>query len=638
MKITEQDNKGDNPIPPVWDLHDLFPSKDSAALAETLMAVEQGAADFVQKYRGKIARMNGQQLGAAVQAYEAIMEKAERIRAFAFLSGAAHTSDAAWAQDLQERVKTATGALLFFETEINLMKESALLDAVLHPALAPYSAWLRRVRSFKDYQLDESTERYIQQKSSVAQDAWVRLFNMTWADMRFRVQGKELNKTEILDMIRTADNPDVRRDAFAEFGRVLGQHKKTFALIVNTSADLELLDSQWRGFENAGDSTHLKSQIETDDVKMMIKAVRDSHARLSHRYYAWKAKKTGTSRLHPADRSVPVAGLPKEILLWADAQETVLAAYRKFSPELADAAQKFFDKNWIDAAPRPDKDQRAFSHPTVPAAHPYISMQYQGDFNSLHTLAHEVGHGVHQSLSSEQSFLKAAPPLALSEMAAVFGELLVFHEKLGREKDLVVQRAMLANKVERLLQNIVQQASSFVFEQKVHQEFQEKGELSAERISEIWRDTQKESAGPAVNLDVPGAENLWMNLPPASHAPFSAYIFAECLAHTLYDEYKTTTDKAGFVKKYTDFMKSGGTLRPDVILETFGIDTGTPQFWKKSLSVAEGYVDVLMALDQKIELVQKAQKDFKETAQDIAIPPVPPVVKNDRLDPRGPAP
>jgi len=472
----------------------------------------------------------------------------------------------------------------------------------------------------------------------VAEDAWARLFDMTLAQLRASVRGKDLTVQETLRLIVTAGDPLLRREAYAELGRVLGQNKKVFALIVNTLADLKAADDEQRNFSNPEDARHLANQIEPETVNAMAKAVRESYPGLAHRYYAWKAKKFGVVRLHPADRNVLLPGSKSGGGPWEEAENAVLDAWRKFSPQLAGIGRQFFDRGWIDAQPRANKDGGAFSHPAVPAVHPYILINYQGCAGDVQTLARELGKGIQQVLAAGQGYLQSTPPQVLSETAGAFGALLVFHELLDREKDLGVRRGMIARKIEDMLDAVAGQTALFTFEQKVHQERKNKGELSPERLAQLWQETQKDSLGPAVNLDTDGAENFWMSVPHPVHAPFGGYAaaFGECVANALYAEYAKTDDQPGFVQKYTGLLQAGGAQRPDAALAGFGFDASDPQFWKKSLAVIEGYIDALMALDRKIEAIQKTRKDFKDTASDIAVPPKPKAPDNEH-DPRGPA-
>jgi oligoendopeptidase F len=605
---------------------DLFSSREDSALAGELSAVERDTRLFAEKYRGKMSALSGAQLGEAVEAYEKISERAARIASFVILTVTADNDADAWGQTVQGRLKPAALDLLFFPFEINRMKESDLLGKMSDSKLSSYGAWLRQIRSGCDHQLSDDLEKFIHDKASVAEEAWVRLYDMTVADLRFNVRGEEMTEAEALHLIGHAGDPALRREAYAELGRVFGENRKVFTLIANTLADLRAAQDEWRGFKNPEDSRHLSNQVETDVVDALVKAVRESYPDLSHRYYAWKAKKFGVARLHPADRRAPLPGDKPCSHTWDEAKDIVLKAYRNFSPEMADIGQKFFENRWIDAAARPGKDGGAACWPTVPSAHPYIIMNFLGSDEDINTLAHELGRGIHQSLAAEQGFLKSALPPTLEKTAGIFGEMLIFRARLDAEEDLVARRAMLARRVEDMLDTVVRQTAFHTFEQKLHQERRKKGELPPERISALWREMQQESLGPSVNLDVEGAENMWMNIPHFVQSPFHvyAYAFCDCVVNALYDEYGKTGDKAGFAAKYTDMLKAGGSKRHDEALAAFGLDAADPQFWEKGLSVLARHIDELEALDLKIESILKAQKEFRDTAGDMIAPAPPP--------------
>ncbi len=619
MRKDEREDKALGPLPK-WDLRDLFPGQDSKEFAAALLFIEKQSKEFADKYQGKVVKLSGPALGDAIEAYEKIAESVARVLAYVDLTRAADIDQSAWATDTADRVRTATECTLFFTLEINKMKEGDLLEKIAAPKLASYAPWIGKVRNMREYQLSDAVEKYQHQMESVTEEAWRRLYDQLRADLRVPVRGRELTEAEAVSIIDSSPDQKLRRETYAALGQALGDNKKAFALITNTLADLKAMDDRWRQFENPEDRRHLDNQIEKETVDALTKAVRDGYAKTAHRYYEWKAKKAGVARLHPADRNAPLPGEKGRTYTWDEAKEIVLTAFEKISPEMAAIGREFFDKGWIDAEPRPGKDSGGFSHPAVPSAHPYILFNFFGNAGDVMTLAHELGHGIHQVLASKQGFLKSDTPLTLAETASVFGEMIVFKELLGRETDLIAQRNMIAQKVEDMLNTVVRQTAFFTFEQKIHAERREKGELSPERISDIWQQTQKDSLGPAVNLDTPGAENYWMYVPHFVHDPFYvyAYSFGDCLVNALYDEYSKASDKKEFAEKYVDLLKAGGTKRHDAALAEFGLDTADPLFWKKGLGVIERYIDDLGTLDKRIDAVQKAHQDFKNAAGEVS--------------------
>ena len=632
---------GDGPRLPRWDLRDLFPGPDSREFSQALETIETESKNFAAKYQGRIAKLPGQQLGEAIEAFEKITDLETRVKTYTELLNAIDNEKSGWAADAADRLRKAFEQVQFFRLEINGMREGDLLEKIAAPKLAHYGPWIAKTRSFREHQLSAEAEKFHRQMEPVTEEAWRRLYDQLMIDLRFKVGGKELTEGETANIIDTSTSAKERREAFNEFTRVLGENKKTFALVTNTLADLKALDDRWRSFEKPDDSRHLDNQIDRETVEALSKAVRDNYSKTSHRYYAWKAKKTGAARLHPADRNAPLPGQKGREYTWAEAQDIVLAAFAKLSPEMAAIGKRFFDEGWIDAEPRAGKDSGGFSHPAVPGLHPYILMNFYGSAADVMTLAHELGHGIHQVLAGSQGLLKSDTPLTLAETASVFGEMLTFRELLDRETDLAARRNMLAGKIEDMLNTVVRQTAFFTFEQLVHAERREKGELSSERIGEIWLTTQKESLGPAVNLDIEGAQNLWMPIPHFIHTPFYvyAYAFGDCLVNALYDTYDKTADKADFAQKYTELLKAGGTKRHDAAVADFGLDTNDPQFWKKGLSVIERYLDELETLDAKLEAATKNAKNFNDAA-------VKPPANDDKPEPavpkkpniKGPAP
>lgn len=609
--------------PPAWDLRGLFPSPAAPEIEKAITAHAEAAADFAAKYKGKVQKLPAKDLAAAIAAFEKVSEEEGRISSYADLIEAADRNDAPVAAALRDRLRKASGEMLFFTFEINGIKEVDLLGKIADPALAAYAPWIRKLRAAREHQLDAEVEKYLHDKLPVTEGAWSRLYDMTVAGLRFDVRGEKLTEAETLNIISSSPDGALRREAFAEFTRVLGENKKTFGLILNTVAEVGRVSDSWRSFESAADARHLANQTTREEVEALIKAVRDSYPRTSHRYYAWKARQMGGKLLHPADRNAPLPGAAMPEIPWEEAKKTVLEAFTRLHPDMARAAQAFFDENRIDAEPRAGKDSGAFSHPVTPSARPYILMNYFGTPGDVMTLAHELGHGVHQTLANAQGYLKADTPLTLAETASIFGEMLVFRALLDGEEDLLKKRALLAGKIEDMLNSCGRQAAFFCFEQRIHEERAKKGELSPERIAQVWQETQKEQLGPSVNLDVAGAEHLWAHIPHFVHSPFYvyAYAFGDCLVNALYDEYEKAPDKAAFAEKYLDLLKAGGSQRPEEALAAFGFDPADPKFWKKGLSVLEKYVDELEAVDRKIEAVLKSKDGFKAAANDIVSPP-----------------
>ncbi|PWL17361.1 oligoendopeptidase F [Falsochrobactrum shanghaiense] len=594
--------KTDPGLLPEWDLSDLYPSADSPALAADMEKAARDAVDFEARWKGRLgeeaAKANGGNLAEAIREYEALAELMGRIGSFAGLYYYGDTTDPKRMKlfgDVQQKLTDANTPLIFFGLEINRINDTVLEKAMTaNPAIGHYRPWLEDLRMDKPYQLDDKLEQLFHEKSVTGYSAWNRLFDETMSSLRFEIDGEELAIEPTLNLLQDADSA-VRKKASDALAKTFGANLRTFTLITNTLAKDKEISDRWRGFEDIADSRHLANRVEREVVDALAKAVEDAYPRLSHRYYALKAKWLGLDKLENWDRNAPLPETPQALISWDEARETVLSAYGNFAPEMADIAKRFFDRNWIDAPVRPGKAPGAFAHPTVPSAHPYVLLNYMGKPRDVMTLAHELGHGVHQVLAGEQGALMASTPLTLAETASVFGEMLTFRSLLERTKDKRERKAMLAQKAEDMINTVVRQIAFYQFERRVHTERRE-GELTSERIGEIWMDVQRESLGDAVRLN-PGYETFWTYIPHFIHSPFYvyAYAFGDCLVNSLYAVYQNS--EQGFQQKYFDMLKAGGTRHHKELLAPFGLDASDPDFWSKGLSVIEGIIDELEAME-----------------------------------------
>jgi oligoendopeptidase F len=581
---------------PEWDLSDLYPGPDSEPLAHDLSALTEEAEAFRDRYEGRLAALSGAELGAAVEAYERLQEKIGRIMSYASLVHAGDLSDpeiGRFYQTMQERTNAVSTELLFFTLEFNRLDDADLEAKLADPVLAHYQPWLRDTRAFRPHQLSDELEKLLHEKYVAGRAAWTRLFDETIADLRFPFRGRELTEPEALDLLSDKD-PEIRREAAQTIGEVLGRNTRTFALITNTLAKDKEIEDRWRRFPRPISSRNLANFVEDEVVDALIAAVRDSYPRLSHRYYTLKARWFGVEELPFWDRNAPLPEEEERTISWSEAEETVLSAYGAFSPEMAAVGGRFFAGRWIDAPVRPGKASGAFAHPTVPSAHPYLLLNYQGKTRDVMTLAHELGHGVHQLLANGQGYLMADTPLTLAETASVFGEMLTFRALLARETDPRRRKIMLAGKVEDMLNTVVRQIAFVSFEQKVHEERRE-AELTPDRLAQIWLDVQRESLGPALRLD--GVyRHYWTYIPHFIHTPFYvyAYAFGDCLVNSLYAVYEDAHH--GFAERYLEMLRAGGTMRHRELLAPFGLDAADPTFWSKGLSIIAGFIDELERL------------------------------------------
>jgi oligoendopeptidase F len=581
---------------PEWDLSDLYPGRDSAALARDLDTAAADAQTFRREYEGHLAHLSAAELGAAVAAYERLQEICGRILSYASLLHAGNLSDpeiGRFFQTMQERINRITTTILFFTLELNRLEDADLEAKAKDPALARYRPWLRDTRAFRPHQLSDELEKLLHEKSVAGRAAWMRLFDETIAELRFPVRGKDLTEPEAMNLLSDRDG-EVRREAALAIGEVLARHARGFALITNTLAKDKEIEDRWRHFRRPISSRNLSNFVEDEVVDALIAAVRASYQRLAHRYYRLKARWFGVEQLPFWDRNAPLPEDEDRQIPWPEARDTVLAAYRAFSPEMAAVGERFFAASWIDAPVRHGKAPGAFAHPTVPSAHPYLLLNYHGRLRDVMTLAHELGHGVHQVLAAPQGYLMADTPLTLAETASVFGEMLTFRALLARESDPRRRRIMLAQKVEDMLNTVVRQIAFVTFEIRVHEERRE-AELTPDRLAEIWLDVQGESLGPALRLG-DAYRHYWAYIPHFVHTPFYvyAYAFGDCLVNSLYAVYQDA--HPGFAAKYLDLLRAGGTLRHKELLAPFGLDAADPAFWSKGLDVIAGFIDELEAL------------------------------------------
>jgi len=586
---------------PEWRLDDLYEGMDSPRFAADLERARREAKQFKETHRGKLIALadepeGGEALAAAVSAYESLQDLTGRVMAYASLIYASDTSDGARAKfhgDAQERVTALAGDLLFFELELNRIDDARLEAAMATPALRHYRPWLEDIRKEKPHQLPDDLERLFLEKSVSGAAAWNRLFDDTMAALRFDFEGESLTLEPLLGKLQDPD--ERKREAAANaLALTLGANSRVFALITSTLAKDKEISDRWRKFADVADSRHLANRVEREVVEALVKAVTDAYPRLSHRYYALKARWFGKDRLDHWDRNAPLLDAPRRIIRWETARDIVLDAYREFSPRMADLARRFFDEGWIDAPVRPGKAPGAFSHPTTPSSHPYVLVNYLGKPRDVTTLAHELGHGVHQVLAGVNGALMAPTPLTLAETASVFGEMLTFRSMLAVTTDPAERKSMLAAKVEDMLNTVVRQIAFYKFERLVHLE-RRNGELTPERIGQLWMNVQAESLGPAIELGN-GYETYWAYIGHFVHSPFYvyAYAFGDCLVNSLYGVYERSRE--GFAERYLAMLSAGGSKSYSELLAPFGLDAKDPAFWSIGLSVIERLIGELDAM------------------------------------------
>jgi oligoendopeptidase F len=587
---------------PEWNLVDLYPGLDSPEVERDLNAADAECAAFEHDFKGRLTAMAGGEragpaLAEAVRRYEALEDKLGRLISYASLIYAGDNTDAKRAKfygDVQERITAASIHLLFFTLELNRIDDAALDAAMRDPALGHYRPWIEDVRKEKPYQLEDRVEQLFHEKAVTGHAAWNRQFDELIASLRFAIAGKQVAIEPALNMLVDTDGKK-RKAAAQALAKTFKDNLRPFTLITNTLAKDKEISDRWRGFQDVADARHLANRVEPEVVEAMVAAVRAAYPKLSHRYYALKAKWFGKKTLPHWDRNAPLPKVAQQTISWSDARATVLTAYGAFSPRMAEVADQFFEKRWIDAPVRPGKQPGAFSHPTVPSAHPYVLLNYQGKPRDVMVLAHELGHGVHQVLAAPNGPLMAPTPLTLAETASVFGEMLTFRKLLAQTIDKRQRKAMLAAKVEDMINTVVRQIAFYTFERKLHLE-RRNGELTADKICEVWMSVGSESLGPAIEL-MPGYETFWVYIPHFVHSPFYvyAYAFGDCLVNSLYAVYEKSA--GGFDERYLQMLAAGGTKHHSELLAPFGLDARDPKFWDGGLSVIANLIEELETLD-----------------------------------------
>ncbi len=583
---------------PEWDLTDLYTAPDAAEFKRDMDWLEDACASFAADYEGKLAKLDAAQILDCVLRYERIDTVAGRIMSYAGLRYYQNTTDperAKFISDAQDKITAYTTPLVFFSLEINRIDDDVLARHFTDNAdLARYKPIFDKLRAMKPYQLSDELEKFLHDQSTVGAAAWNRLFDETIAGLSFTVDGEELPLESTLTLLTEQDR--AKREAAAHaLADVFQNNLRLFSRVHNTLAKEKEIEDRWRGMPTPQTGRHLANQVEPDVVEALRDAVVTAYPRLSHRYYELKRKWLGLDTMQVWDRNAPLPMESDRLVGWDDARATVMNAYAEFDPEMARLAEPFFDKGWIDAAVKPGKAPGAFAHPTVVDVHPYVMLNYLGKPRDVMTLAHELGHGVHQRLAAGQGELLASTPLTLAETASVFGEMLTFRRLLRNAPDAKEKKVLLAGKVEDMINTVVRQIAFYDFEVKLH-DARRQGELTPDDINALWMSVQGESLGPAFTF-MDGYETFWAYVPHFVHSPFYvyAYAFGDGLVNALYAVYEE--GDPGFAGKYFEMLKAGGSKHHSELLAPFGLDASDPAFWDKGLSMISGMIDELEGME-----------------------------------------
>lgn len=589
--------KGNNNLPK-WNLKDFYDDINAPEVAKDIKRAETLVKKFAVKYSGRVAELDAGDFTAAVKEYEVISELFGKLGSYAQLLYAGDMGkpeNAQFYQNIQETLTNISSELLFFTLSINKISDVAAKKLINSPEFAHYAPWLRELRALKPYQLSDEIEKLLHEKQVAGHAAWSRHFDETISDLRFPVGKKSLAMEEVLHLMSDTKEA-VRKEAALSIGAVLEKNIKTFALVTNTIAKDKEIEDKWRGFKRPISSRNIANQVEDEVVEALMFAVRANYKNLTHRYYKMKAGWLGKKQIAYWDRAAPLPKVPERKYGWEEAKELVLSSYSAFSPVMGKLGKQFFDRNWIDAEIRQGKSPGAFAHPCVPSVHPYLLVNFLGKARDVMTLAHELGHGVHQVLAAKQGMLLADTPLTLAETASVFGEQLAFREMLRREKNAARRKSILAGKVEDMLATVARQVAMCEFEVRVHDQ-RKQGELTSEQIGQIWVDVQSEALGKSVKL-TPEYRHFWAYIPHFIHTPFYvyAYAFGDCLVNSLYSAYEKEQGRGrakDFEQKYIAMLESGGRYRHKELLAPFGLDASKSSFWQGGLDVVAGLIDEL---------------------------------------------
>lgn len=583
---------------PKWNLNDLYNSIDDEQIFIDLKNIETDIKEFNKKYKTKITSLSGYELFKAITKYESINESIGKIMSFAYLKYAENLSiekNVLFYQSITEKITKLSSDLIFVDLEINDIEEQNFKEK-LNESLnlrKYYGRYLNNVRLYKEHTLSLELEKLLNEKNVTSRNAWSRLFDETIDNMKFNYNGKDLNEAQILEIV-SGKNKKERIKAGKIFGEKLGENIKLFAYITNILAKDKAISDEWRNYKTPMSSRNLSNLIEDEVVDNLYNSVQDNYKNISHRYYKLKAKFLNQNELHYTDRNAPLPFDDDKIYSWDETVNIVLNAYKKFSPKMAEIGELFFKNNWIDVPTRIGKRGGAFAHPTIPAVHPYILLNFQGKTRDVMTLAHELGHGIHMYLSRNKGYFMSDTPLTLAETASVFGEQLTFRYLLENENDKNKKIAIIANKIEDMINTVVRQIAFLEFEKTVHNE-RKNGEITVDRLNEIWLEVQRKSLGDIFTFD-DEYKYYWAYIPHFIHSPFYvySYAFGDCLVNSLYMNYIKNPDN--FDEKYIDLLSAGGSKDYKELLKPFNLNPKDKDFWQNGMNLIISLIDELEQL------------------------------------------
>ena len=581
---------------PVWDLTEIYTDIKDPKIKTDLKKIKDSSDKFVKKWKGRIKDLNPSDFLSCIETYQKICESLHKIGTHSSLIFATNMEDAEisrYNSSVSDEFTEIFSSLIFFTLELSKVNDVKIQNWMNDKNCSKWEPYLKVLRKRNPYLLDPLVEEMLIEKSATGRSAWVRLFDETSASLRFPFKEGELSEAEILNLLSDPD-PNNRKLAGKSLSNILEKNKRVFSMILNVISRDRFIEDNKRGFKNIVSSRNLDNDVEDEVVDALVHTVDKAMPKLTHRYYKWKAKEFGKNKLDWWDRNAPLPETSDKSIEWNDAKEIILESFTSFHPEISKIAELFFKNGWIDASVRKGKASGAFAHPSVPSLHPYILVNYQGKIRDVMTLAHELGHGVHQILAAKNGLLMAETPLTLAETASVFGEMLVFR-KLLDESPIDQKKQLLAGKVEDMLNTVARQIGFHQFEVKFH-EARINSELTPDEISDIWMETQSHAVGPSINLNS-DYRVLWGYIPHFVHTPFYvyAYAFGDSLVNALWHSYQVS-DKEDFSKKYIQLLSAGGTKSHNELLKPFQLSAYESSFWDRGVSMITGLMDELEEL------------------------------------------
>ena len=581
---------------PKWNLSEIYLNYKDPKIEKDITKIKVSVHNFVRKWKDKIKALDGKEISNCIKQYERINESLGILSTHSSLSFASNMQDtevSRYNAKISDTISEFFSKLVFVSLEIGSVNDKTYNQWLNDHSSKKWIPLIKSLRKRKKYQLSPQVEEILIEKHATGRSSWVRLFDETSASLRFPFKKKILTEAEILNKLSDKDSEN-REIAGKSLSKVLNQNKKIFGMILNVISRDKFIEDNKRGFKSLLSSRNLDNDVEDEVVSSLVNAVDEQMPNLTHRYYKWKAREFNKKKLNWWDRNAPLSFNQDKAIKWEEAKSIILKSFKEFNPQVSEIAEKFFKNNWIDAEVREGKASGAFAHPSVPSLHPYVLVNFQGKVRDVMTLAHELGHGVHQVLASEQGLLLSDTPLTLAETASVFGEMLVFRNLLD-QSNKNKRKEMLANKIEDMLNTVARQIGFHQFECEFHNS-RKNGELTPDEISDIWIETQKHALGPYVKLD-DYYRSLWAYIPHFVHTPFYvyAYAFGDCLVNALWSEYQSS-NKEKFSKLYVNLLKSGGSKSHNELLKPFGLSAYEKNFWHKGVRSITEMIDELETL------------------------------------------